>query len=113
MHAWHDRLKQRFSDKVVSRKAVRLNVERNPGETEESITKKLAENGITVDDFAPSFTEKELSQFYGNIESWWNDFCDDIYFADAENALYREAMKEIIHDPRYGWAFSLNLKRDA
>lgn len=71
MHAWHDRLKQRFNDKVVSRKAVRLNVERNPGETEESITKKLAEKGITVDDFAPSFTEEELNQFYGNIESWW------------------------------------------
>lgn len=113
MHAWHDRLKQRFNDKVVSRKAVRLNVERNPGETEESITKKLAGKGIAVDDFEPSFTEEELNQFYDNIESWWNNFCDDVYFADTENALYREAMKEIIHDSRYRWAFSLNLEKDS
>lgn len=112
MHAWHDRLKQRFNDKVVSRKAVRLNVKRNPGETEESITKKLAGKGIAVDDFEPSFTEEELNQFYGNIESWWNNFCDDVYFADTENALYREAMKEIIHDSRYRWAFSLNLEKE-
>lgn len=105
MHAWHDRMKQRFKDKVVSRKTVLLNVERNPGETEESIIRKLNDRGITVDDFEPSFTGAELDQFYSGIESWWDDFCSDIYFASAENLLYREAMKGIIRNPRYSWAF--------
>ncbi len=104
-HAWHDRLKQRFADKVVSKKAVMLNVERNPGETEESITDKLKGKGIVVDDFEPAFTDDELDLFYRDIDHWWNDFCSDIYFADAENDLYREAMKELIRDPRYKWAF--------
>lgn len=105
MHAWHDRMKQRFKDKVVSRKTVLLNVERNPGETEESIIRKLNDRGITVDDFETSFTGAELDQFYSGIESWWDDFCSDIYFASAENLLYREAMKGIIRNPRYSWAF--------
>lgn len=104
-HAWHDRLKQRFKDKVVSKKTVLLNVKRNPGETEESITKKLKDKGIIVDDFVPSFTKEELDMFYSNIDSWWSDFCSDIYFADAENVLYREAMKELIQNPKYKWAF--------
>lgn len=104
-HAWHDRLKQRFNNKVVSRKAVLLNVERNPGETEKSITQKLKDRGITVDNFEPSFTKEELEQFYKNIDSWWDNFCSDIYFADAENDLYREAMKEAIRNPKYKWAF--------
>ncbi len=104
-HAWHDRLKQRFNNKVVSRKAVLLNVERNPGETEKSITQKLKDRGITVDNFEPSFTKEELEQFYKNIDSWWDNFYSDIYFADAENDLYREAMKEAIRNPKYKWAF--------
>ena len=104
-HAWHDRMKQRFINKVVSRKTVLLNVDRNPNETEDSITMKLNDRGITVDHFEPAFTDEELDLFYLNIEQWWNDFCSDIYFADAENELYREAMKGIIRDPRYKWAF--------
>ncbi len=105
MHAWHDRMKKRFKDKVVSRKAVLHNVSINSSETENSITKKLKDKGITVDDYDPSFTVEELDFFYKNIEQWWNDFCSDIYFADAENDLYREAMKNIIHEDRYSWAF--------
>lgn len=105
MHAWHDRMKKRFKDKVVSRKAVLYNVSINSSETENSITKKLKDKGITVDDYDPSFTVEELDFFYKNIEQWWNDFCSDIYFADAENDLYREAMKNIIHEDRYSWAF--------
>lgn len=105
VHAWHDRLKKRFNNKVVSRKAVWLNVERNPGETEESITKKLNDMGITVDNYIPSFTNEELDQFYKNIGLWWDDFCSDIYFADAENDLYREALRDVIRNPKYKWAF--------
>ena len=98
-------MKKRFKDKVVSRKAVLHNVSINSSETENSITKKLKDKGITVDDYDPSFTVEELDFFYKNIEQWWNDFCSDIYFADAENDLYREAMKNIIHEDRYSWAF--------
>jgi hypothetical protein len=104
-HAWHDRMKQRFKEKVVSIKAVQLNVSRNQDETEESITNKLKDRGISVDNFEPIFSEEELQQFYANIEQWWNDFCSDIYFADAENNIYRQAMKEIIREPKYAWAF--------
>ncbi len=104
-HAWKDRLKKRFEDKVVSRETVLLNVSRNIGETEESITEKLATLGITVDDFKPAFTDEELKDFYLNIDKWWNDFCEDIHFHDAEDEIYRQEMKDLINDPKYKWAF--------
>lgn len=104
-HAWQDRFKKRFEDRVVSRKAVQLNVSRNPGETEETITKKLQDRGISVDDYEPRFSEEELDNFYSNIREWWYNFCSDIHFADAEDEVYRQLMKDAIDDPKYAWAF--------
>lgn len=106
-HAWHDRFKERYRNRVVSRKAVSLNVERNEGETEESITEKLSALGITVDDYEPAFTKEELDNFYKDIDRWWEDFCSDIYFVAAENNLYRQALKDVINDSRYRWAFKI------
>ena len=104
-HAWKDRLKKRFEDKVVSRETVLLNVSRNIGETEESIIEKLATLGITVDDFKPAFTDEELKDFYSHIDEWWYNFCDGIHFHDAEDEIYRQEMKDLINNPKYRWAF--------
>lgn len=107
-HAWHDRLKERYQNRVVSREAVRLNVIRNEGETEETIIAKLKDRGIEVDDYVPKFSEEELSSFYQDIDQWWEDFCSDIHFGDAEDELYRETMKQLRHDPKYSKYFTLN-----
>ena len=104
-HAWKDRLKKRFEDKVVSKAAVLLNVSRNEGESEESITDKLSALGIKVDDFVPEFTREELKVFYSQIDKWWDEFCDDIHFADPEDDIYRQEMKDLIRNPKYKWAF--------
>lgn len=108
--AWHNRLKERYENKVVSRKAVELNVSRNDGESIESITSKLNDLGIKVDDFIPEFSKEELTQFYNNIETWWINFCNDIHFSDAEDELYRQAMREIINQNKYKWAFQPQFK---
>lgn len=104
-HAWRDRLKKRFEDKVVSKAAVLLNVSRNKEESEESITNKLSTLGIKVDDFVPEFTREELKVFYSQIDKWWDEFCDDIHFADPEDDIYRQEMKDLIRNPKYKWAF--------
>lgn len=100
-HAWHDRFKQRFRDKVVSKETIKLNVKRNSGETEDSITQKLAECGISVDDYTPCFTPDELYSLYDHIEEWWSAFCNDIYFASSDGEWYRDEMKELSHRPEY------------
>lgn len=107
-HAWHDRFKERYEKRVVSRKAVELNVSRNNGETIESITLKLNKLGIKVDDFIPEFSQEEFTLFYNNIENWWLDFCNDIHFSDAEDELYRQSMRDIISNDNYKWAFYPN-----
>lgn len=104
-HAWNDRFRDRFERRIVSRRAVELNVSRNAGETVESITRKLNGMGISVDDYAPSFSHPELSSFYANIDKWWHDFCDDIYFVSSDGEWYREEMKAICRRPEYQWAF--------
>ena len=107
-HAWHDRLKERYQNRVVSREAVRLNVSRNEGETEKTIIAKLKDRGIKVDNYVPKFSEEELNTFYQNIDQWWEDFCSDIHFGDAEDELYRETMKQLRYDPKYSKYFTLD-----
>lgn len=104
-HAWKDRLKERFNKRIVSYKAVELNVSRNSNETIDSIKAKLKAKNISVDDFIPEFTKEELDDFYKDIDKWWNDFCDDIHFMDTEDELYRQALKEIRYKKEYSWAF--------
>ncbi len=110
-HAWNDRFRDRFERRIVSRRAVELNVSRNAGETVESITRKLNGMGISVDDYVPSFSHPELSSFYANIDKWWHDFCDDIYFVSSDGEWYREEMKAICRRPEYQWAFRCKSKR--
>lgn len=103
--AWKDRLKKRFEDRIVSRQAVLLNVSKNKGESESSITNKLSKLGIKVDDFTPAFSDEELKEFYSHIDEWWYNFCDDIHFNDAEDEIYRQEMKDLINNSKYKWAF--------
>ena len=110
-HAWNDRFRDRFERRVVSRRAMELNVSRNTGETVESITKKLNGMGISVDDYVPSFSHPELSSFYTNIDKCWRDFCDDIYFVSSDGERYREEMKAICRRSEYQWAFRRESKR--
>ena len=106
-HAWRDRLKKRFEDKVVSKAAVLLNVSRNKEESEESITNKLSALGIKVDDFVPEFTREELKVFYSQIDKWWDEFCDDIHFADVRSKMHDALLDYMdkIRDPfrSYQW----------
>ena len=104
-HAWEDRMKKRYEQKVVSRAAVLLNVSRNKGESEKSITDKQRTLGISVDDSTPLFTDEELAEFYSNINNWWNSFCADIHFHDVEDEIYRQELKDVINNPKYKWAF--------
>ena len=109
-HAWENRMRKRLEQKVVSRASVLLNVSRNKGESEKSITDKLRSLGISVDDYAPSFTNEELNDFYSNIDKWWYSFCDDIHFNDVEDEIYRQELKDAMNNPKYKWAFEYNKK---
>lgn len=103
--AWKDRLCQRRDNRIVSRKTVEYNAAMN-GETVETITQKLKEIDICVDDYVPSFTSDELDIYFDSIRNgWWDVFCNDIHFYGAEDELYRQALKEIPQDSRYKRAF--------
>lgn len=105
--AWKTEYKKRLDDGVVSADTVRLNVSRNPGETFESISKKLKAKNITVDDtYHPTFAPDLIAQYYNSIkEGWWEEFCSDIYFYGGDGALYKDCLMRIPKQKRYKWAF--------
>lgn len=107
--AWKNRFRNRVEKKIVSRKAVELNAIYNPRQGFEYIEKNLRSQGFTIDNFNPSFTNEELKAFYADIRQWWDCFCKDIHFADAEDELYRTALKNLINLEEYKWAFFPNL----
>lgn len=105
--AWKTEYKQRLENGIVSADTVQLNVSRNPGETFESISKKLKDRNITVDDsYHPSFSEELINKYYESIkEGWWEEFCSDIYFYGGDTALYKDCLMRIPERPKYKWAF--------
>ena len=105
--AWKTEYKQRLENGIVSADTVRLNVSRNPGETFESISKKLKERNITVDDsYHPSFSAELINKYYDSIkDGWWEEFCSDIFFHGGDAALYKDCLMRIPKRPEYKWAF--------
>ncbi len=105
--AWKNDYKKRMEDGIVSSDTVRLNVSMNPGETFESISKKLKDSNITIDDsYHPSFSEELIDKYYESIkQGWWEDFCSDIYFHGGDAALYKDCLLRIPKQPEYKWAF--------
>lgn len=105
--AWKTEYKKRLDDGIVSADTVRLNVSRNPGETFESICKKLKARNITVDNtYHPAFSPDLLDKYYASIkEGWWEEFCSDIYFFGGDGALYKDCLMKISKQEKYKWAF--------
>lgn len=105
--AWKTEYKQRLENGIVSADTVRLNVSRNPGETFDSICKKLKDKNITVDNtYHPSFAPDLLEKYYKSIkEGWWEEFCSDIYFYGGDADLYKDCLLLIPKQPEYRWAF--------
>lgn len=105
--AWKTEYKKRLEDGVISADTVRLNVSRNPGETFESICKKLKARNITVDDsYHPVFAPDLIDKYYNSIkEGWWEEFCSDIYFYGGDGVLYKDCLMRIPQRPEYKWAF--------
>lgn len=105
--AWKTEYKQRLEQGLVSADTVRLNVARNPGETFETICKKLKERKITVDSsYHPSFNSALIDKYYESIKKgWWEEFCSDIYFHGGDAALYKDCLMRIPKRPEYKWAF--------
>lgn len=102
--AWKTEFKQRMDNKIVSAEAVKVNVSRNPGETFDSICKKLAEKGVIVDNsYSPRFSQDLLDEYYQDIKNgWWEEFCHDIYFYGADGILYKDALLHLLKDNCYG-----------
>lgn len=92
---WTDKLK---SERKVSVEAVKKNLERNSGETIETITAQLAKYNIkVVDNYKPSFSKEELHRYYQDIANgWWKDeFCRGIHFNSPESILYEEELRRV------------------
>lgn len=100
--AWKTEFKQRMDDKIVSAEAVKINVSRNPGETFDSICKKLADKGVIVDSsYIPHFSQNLIEEYYQDIKNgWWEEFCNDIYFYGADGILYKDALLHLLDDIR-------------
>jgi len=104
---WKDEYRQKMKDGIVSADTVKLNVSLNPGETFDSICKKLADKGVTVDNgYTPHFSQSLLDDYYQDIKNgWWEEFCRDIYFYGADGMLYKDALLRLPSDRRYQSAF--------
>lgn len=104
--SWETIYKKRWERRIVSEKAVRLNVSFNRGETFESICEKLKAKGIEVDKHIPVFSQELLNDYFDSIKNgWWEDFCSDIYFLGGDGALYKDCLMKIPKNPKYRSAF--------
>lgn len=97
---------------IVSEDTVNLNVMRNPSETFSSIERKLANYGITVGKYKPSFDDDLLDMYYQDIRNgWWQDvFCKDIYFGSDDGIIYKKLLLNVPRRDEYRWAFENKYK---
>ena len=104
-HAWHDRLCKRRDERIVAKQTVAYNAQLN-NTTVQDISDQLISMGFTIDDMALVFSQEELDMYYESIQNgWWEQFCEDVHFYGAEDELYRQALRDIIKDPKYRSAF--------
>lgn len=103
---------KRRNPHIVSADAVKLNVKINPGETFRSIEHKLADYGIKVGKYKPSFDDDLLDKYYQDIRNgWWQDvFCKDICFCSDDGIIYKKLLLNIPYRDEYRWAFVNNYK---
>lgn len=98
--------------KVVSKKAVKLNVSWNRSETYDSISSKLHERGYKIGDYTPSFTSEELHAYYYSAPDFWTNFCNQIYFPGDDDSQLHRQMLDAINNTNYQWAFDESKKID-
>ena len=105
---WKRNLHKNLIEARVSYKTVEEDVANNPGETFETIKKKLEDGHITVDmSYEPHFDDDLLDEYYDKIlHGWWQDeFCRDVHFAGSDGILYKNALMDLPNHPEYRWAF--------
>lgn len=105
---WKRNLRKNLIKACVSYKTVEEDVANNPGETFETIKKKLEDRHITVDmSYVPHFDDDLLDDYYDKIlHGWWQDeFCRDLHFAGSDGILYKNALIDLPNRPEYRWAF--------
>lgn len=101
-------------EKIISKDAVKINLTRNSGETFESIESKLKSMyQITTEDYKPALTEEELHKYYEAIEkeSFWQDFCNQIYMPGDKDRKMMNDLLNIPNKPEYEWAFKEGIQR--
>lgn len=98
--------------KVVSKKAVKLNVSWNKGETYDSISSKLHDRGYRIEDYTPCFTSEELHTYYCSAPDFWTYFCSQVYFPGDEDGQLHQQLIDVINNPNYQWAFDESKKID-
>lgn len=93
---------------VISKDAIKINLIHNPEETFESIEEKLKSlYQMSIQDYRPRLTTKELHQYYETIknESYWEEFCNHIYIpGDTDGKMIKDLMN-LPNNPEYEWAF--------
>lgn len=101
---------KRRNTKIVSLAAVNLNVRFNPGENVGNIVNKLANYGITVENYKPAFDNDLLEKYYQDIRNgWWQDvFCRDICFCSDDGIIYKKLLLNLPNRDEYRWAFVNN-----
>ena len=97
---------KRADRKKVSRAAIIKNLERNKGETYESLEKQLRILGFTITEEAPTFTSAELVKFYNELHNGgWEQFCRQIYIPAGCKELSYDDLLELPSREEYKRAF--------
>ncbi|MBQ0127343.1 MAG: FRG domain-containing protein [Bacteroidales bacterium] len=94
-------------DGIISDRTILLNMIMNDHkESKSKVTKELSERGLSIRKYIPSFTQDELHQYYQDIKNgYWQNWCERIYFEGDRNDAFKNALKSVVDDPQYGWAF--------
>lgn len=92
--------------KQLSLQTLRLNQLNNPDKTIGELKQLMEEKGYVFDEYQPTFTAKELAEYYNEVETgFWEQFCRQIYIpGDTDGALMQQLLNVRNH-PDYRWAF--------
>lgn len=92
---------------IVSDRTVMLNMIMNGNkESKSQVMKELSANGLSIRKYLVRFTPDELHKYYEDIRNgFWEEWCNRIYFSGDKNDKFKNALLNVVKDPKYDWAF--------
>lgn len=91
---------------VISNRTVKMNHLWNPQMSLEEVDAEIRSAGFDIQDYKPSFTQKELDEYYDSVQNgFWMDLCKQIHIPGDNNSRMMNDLINLPKNPKYRWAF--------